>query len=48
VTVYADVSYTAPGEYLIVVNLSGLFGERVIAGNARLLLQVENSPVNCQ
>ncbi len=48
VTVYADVSYTAPGDYLIVVNLSGLFGERVIAGNARLLLQVENSPVNCQ
>ena len=48
VTVYADASNTAPGEYLIVVNLRGLFGARVIAGNARLLLNVENSPVNCQ
>lgn len=48
VTVYADVSDTAPGDYLLVVNLRGTYQGRTISGHARLLLQVENSPVNCQ
>ncbi len=47
-TLYADVSATAPGEYLLVVNLRAVYGERPISGHARLLLRVENSPVNCQ
>lgn len=48
VGVFADVSNTAPGEYLLVVNLRGVYGTRPVSGNAMLLLQVENSPVNCQ
>jgi hypothetical protein len=48
VTVYADVSATAPGAYLLVVNLRSTYGGRPLSGNARLLLQVENSPINCQ
>jgi hypothetical protein len=47
VTLYADVSQTAPGEYLLVVNLRGAYNGRAISGNALLLLQVENSPINC-
>ncbi len=48
VTIYADVSTTAPGEYLLAVNLRAVYGGRPISGHARLLLQVENSPINCQ
>lgn len=48
VTLYADASQTPPGEYLLVVNLRGMYGTRPISGNAALLLRVENSPVNCQ
>jgi hypothetical protein len=48
VTLYADVSQTAPGEYLLVVNMRGFFGTRPVSGNATLLLRVENSPINCQ
>ncbi len=45
---YADVSMTPPGEYLLVATLRGEYNERTISGSARLLLQVESSPVNCQ
>ena len=48
VTIYADVSQTAPGDYLTVVNLRGMYGTRPISGTAVLLLQVDNSPINCQ
>ncbi|MBN2470590.1 MAG: hypothetical protein JXN59_07695, partial [Anaerolineae bacterium] len=48
VTIFADVSQTAPGDYLLVVNLRGLYGTRPVSGTAMLLLQVENSPINCQ
>ncbi len=48
VTLYTDVSATAPGEYLLVVDMQAVYGDRPISGHARLLLRVENSPVNCQ
>ncbi|GAB4574987.1 MAG: hypothetical protein Kow0077_24270 [Anaerolineae bacterium] len=48
VTIYADASETAPGEYLLVVNLRGQYGTRPISGHVMLLLQVDNSPINCQ
>ncbi|MBN1963336.1 MAG: hypothetical protein JW910_01735, partial [Anaerolineae bacterium] len=48
VTIFADASDTAPGDYLLVVNLRSTYGGRLIAANARLLLHVEPSAVNCE
>ncbi len=48
VTMYADVNDTAPGDYLLVVTMRGVYGTRPISGTASLLLRVENSPINCQ
>ncbi len=47
VTLYADASDTPPGVYLLVVNLRATFEGRLLSGNARVLLQIENSPINC-
>jgi pyruvate-formate lyase-activating enzyme len=47
VVIYAAASDTPPGVYLLVVNLRTTFEGRPLSGNARVLLQVENSPINC-
>jgi hypothetical protein len=48
VTLYVDASQSAPGEYLLAINMRGTFNSQPISGNVQLLLQVDNSPINCQ